>query len=612
MPHALRPLPALPAARPFRSLLLRTVAAIAGACLLGAGLAIAVQAWQAGAALEAAEAEAARDIRDTRLQQLGVALEARQGTAVQQELDLIARYPRVVGVRLVTRDGSRLRAGAPPDLPGSPQPLLPRRALKGIELPVPDPRDGEPPCAQLEIDFDRSGLAAELRAGAWRAALATLPAALLLTLLLSRFMLHEVARPLRRLADHAAQLEPGCAAPVLPPRQERRWRDEFDLVVDSLRLLHGSITQHVGERDLALRTLGAERDRLETAVQQRTGDLTRLNRVLESASRLSARLIYLPPDAYPTALRMTLGDIAELLGARSCALAERNDARRWAWTFCASGVAAGGPAEGSELPPLFPVDGWETQWCTETSDCAESRALLHATGARSLQVCRHDAADGGQLLACLDLAEAVHEREIALIAKPLFGALARWRDLTQLEHARRELLHQSRSDALTGLANRRAFDERKLEEVRRAWRTQRPLSLVMIDIDFFKRYNDHYGHAAGDECLSRVARAIGAAFERGGECAARIGGEEFAVLLPDGTLEDAERRCERIRQTLKHMAIPHAEAPLRIVSVSMGIATLDLGERIAPDVAFDRLMKRADLALYSAKAAGRDTITALA
>jgi len=603
--------PALPPpSAPFRSLVVRTIGMVALVSLGCAGLTLAVQAWQASGAVEAAESATTRDITETRLPRLGHAVRRQDGTTVQQELDLITRYPRVAAVRLDIAGGAAYAAGTPSDLPGMPHALASRKALKGIELAVADPRDGHPPIARLSIDFDRSDLSGELRASLLRSAASVLPAALLLALLLSWHLHREVARRLRQVAQHAAGLCPDGPGPAaLPPRPERHRRDEIDLVHDSLQLLQRSIARHVGERDLALQSVGAERDRLESAVQQRTSDLTRLNRVLESASRLSARLIYLPPDAYPTALRMALGDIAALLGARGCALAERNDGRRWAWTFTSGDATR--LAEGGELPPLFPVDGWETQWCTESSDCAEARALLHATGARVLQACRHDAADGGQLLACLDLAEPVHEREIALIAKPLFGALARWRDLAQLEQARRELLHQSRSDALTGLANRRAFDERKLEEVRRAWRTNRPLSLVMVDIDFFKRFNDRYGHAAGDECLSRVARAIGAAFERGGECAARIGGEEFAVLLPDVSMADAERRCERIRQTIRHMAIPHADAPLGIVSVSMGISTLGMGERTPPDIAFDRLMKRADLALYGAKSAGRDTVVAL-
>ena len=611
---AASPVAPAPAARRFRPLVSRTLAAIALICLVCSGLSLGLHAWLAFSAQADDEQSMARDIAATRLPRLADALRRHDGSAIQHELDLISRYPRLVNARLFAETGATYAAGVPSDLPGAPQgvlhDVLPRAALRGVEMPIAAAGADPSVLGRLELDFDRSGLSAEVRRSVARTAVAIVLPAVLLALLVAWMLHRDISRGLRLIARQAALLKPEeLGPPPTWPRPQRRWRDEIDLVADSFQQLHHGIARYVGERDRALRRLGAERDRLESAVQQRTADLTRLNRVLESASRLSARLIYLPPDAYPLALRMALADIAELLGARACALAERGDARRWAWTF--SGGPGACPAEGTELPPLFPVDGWQMQWCTESSDCHESRALLHACAAASLQVCRHDAADSGQLLACLDLPQAVEEREIALIAKPLFGALARWRDLAQLEQARRELLHQSRSDALTGLANRRAFDERKLEEVRRAWRSQRPLTLVMIDIDHFKRFNDRYGHAAGDDCLARVARAIGAAFERGGECAARIGGEEFAVLLPDVSPADAERRCERIRQTLHHMAIPHADSSLGIVTVSMGIAALCLTERPPPDIAFDRLLKRADMALYGAKSAGRDGIVML-
>jgi diguanylate cyclase (GGDEF)-like protein len=606
--------PASPASRPFRPLVLRTLAAIAVSCLLCSALSLGLHAWLAFGAQAADEQAMSRDIAATRVPRLADALQRQDGNAIQQELDQISRYPRMVNVRLLTPSGTAYVAGAPADLPGAAQGVLqgvlPRAALRGVEIPITAAGAAPTGLGQLELDFDRSGLSAQVRGSVAKTALAIVLPAVLLGLLVAWMLHRDISRGLRLIARQAALLKPEELGPLPAwPRPQRRWRDEIDLVADSFQQLHRGIARYVGERDRALQTLGAERDRLEGAVQQRTADLTRLNRVLESASRLSARLIYLPPDAYPLALRMALADIAELLGARACALAERGEGRRWNWTF--SGGAGPCPAEGGELPPLFPVDGWQMQWCTESSDCHESRALLHGCAAGSLQVCRHDAADSGQLLACLDLPQAVEEREIALIAKPLFGALARWRDLAQLEQARRELLHQSRSDALTGLANRRAFDERKLEEVRRAWRSQRPLTLVMVDIDHFKRFNDRYGHAAGDDCLARVARAIGAAFERGGECAARIGGEEFAVLLPDVSAADAERRCERIRQTIHHMAIPHADSPPGFVTVSMGIATLCLAEITPPDIAFDRLLKRADMALYGAKSAGRDGIVML-
>jgi diguanylate cyclase (GGDEF)-like protein/PAS domain S-box-containing protein len=152
-----------------------------------------------------------------------------------------------------------------------------------------------------------------------------------------------------------------------------------------------------------------------------------------------------------------------------------------------------------------------------------------------------------------------------------------------------ELRSQTFSDGLTGIANRRHFDVAMEKEIRRAKRSGTPLSLLMIDIDYFKAYNDHYGHQQGDDCLIKVAR---------------YGGEEFAVILPEMDSEQSMRMAEAMRQTIVGLQLPHAKSEQGgHVTVSIGLAT-HTGE--LGDIAY--LVGAADRALYSAKRAGRNRV----
>jgi diguanylate cyclase (GGDEF)-like protein len=159
-------------------------------------------------------------------------------------------------------------------------------------------------------------------------------------------------------------------------------------------------------------------------------------------------------------------------------------------------------------------------------------------------------------------------------------------------------------DALTGLANRRTFDERSDEERRAAARTGEPYALVMIDVDDFKRYNDTYGHVAGDATLRAVAQAIESVVHRPRDLVARFGGEEFAVLLGSTAFDDAVVVAERIRAAVAARRIPHrASRAAPFVTISLGVA-VGFGEDADPTA----LIERADAALYRAKAAGRNGV----
>lgn len=177
----------------------------------------------------------------------------------------------------------------------------------------------------------------------------------------------------------------------------------------------------------------------------------------------------------------------------------------------------------------------------------------------------------------------------------------------QLWEANQQLLVNAQQDHLTGLLNRRRFDEMLAFEFRRAWRTATPLALVMVDIDHFKHYNDHYGHQAGDECLRRVGGALRSVLRRGGDMAARYGGEEFVLLLPDTDEQGAAVVADTVVEAVRALKLPHATNQPPHVTVSAGVSALTLGDFEQPD-ATHRLVAMADRMLYRAKELGRNQV----
>ncbi len=201
--------------------------------------------------------------------------------------------------------------------------------------------------------------------------------------------------------------------------------------------------------------------------------------------------------------------------------------------------------------------------------------------------------------------EALEAGAVDFISKPLNAAVVRARVRThlKLQRATAALTHLANKDGLTGLFNRRYFDEQLAREFLRHKRQGLPLSLAFIDIDCFKAYNDHYGHQSGDACLKRVAETIEAATQRPSEVVARYGGEEFVVLLPYTDAADAAKYglwlCEQVaREALQHERSPVAGH----VTVSIGLTSMVPGESNSALT----LVADADRALYQAKSAGRN------
>ena len=236
---------------------------------------------------------------------------------------------------------------------------------------------------------------------------------------------------------------------------------------------------------------------------------------------------------------------------------------------------------------LFPAAlGYEEQWLIQ------HLALRHGAGETELQELAGDiwvnvhharAPDGYLISARVNVTDMVRRGKT-------------------LEATNQMLTQQSSTDGLTGLANRRSFDQSLDTEWQRAGRSLTPLSLLMVDIDHFKNFNDHYGHLAGDECLRRVAAALGSGVRRAGEVVARYGGEEFVLLLPGADHAQACDAAQNCLDRIHQEAMPHAASPTsRQVTVSIGVAT------VVPDATVDAklLVNTADAAMYRAKTGGR-------
>jgi diguanylate cyclase (GGDEF)-like protein len=230
------------------------------------------------------------------------------------------------------------------------------------------------------------------------------------------------------------------------------------------------------------------------------------------------------------------------------------------------------------------------------------------------------------IITALDDRESVdHAYEVGAsdyVTKPIHWAVLRQRVRRLLEQAnlRQQLeaancqlevlvqeLHRLVSiDGLTQVSSRRCFDEYIEQECKRSLREQQPISLILCDIDFFKNYNDNYGHQAGDECLKKVAQTISQATNRSADMVARYGGEEFAIVLPNTDAKGCLNVATRANQLVQSLNLPHAHSGVaQHVTISCGATTLT---STTGAVKVTDLIKASDLALYTAKASGRNCV----
>jgi diguanylate cyclase (GGDEF)-like protein len=204
-----------------------------------------------------------------------------------------------------------------------------------------------------------------------------------------------------------------------------------------------------------------------------------------------------------------------------------------------------------------------------------------------------------------DAAEEIRGLEIGAadyISKPFCPAIIKIRVKNQIElkQLQDKLVELATTDGLTGISNRRCFDQKLAEEWHRALRAKKPLTVVMLDVDFFKKYNDYYGHIMGDECLKQIANILVSNCNRNIDFVARYGGEEFAMILPE--TQSPLTLMEKLFQTLDKLAIPHAMSESGQVTLSIGVSMRvpKQGENQST------LVREADEALYTAKHQGRN------
>lgn len=213
--------------------------------------------------------------------------------------------------------------------------------------------------------------------------------------------------------------------------------------------------------------------------------------------------------------------------------------------------------------------------------------------------------DPGEEERCLDVGG------VDFITKPFHVRVVQARVRTHLTLKKQSDLLRSlaQTDGLTGVGNRRHFDDTLQAEWRSCARAGQPLSLILIDVDFFKRYNDHYGHQAGDACLQSIASVLKAAFTRPHDMVARYGGEEFVCLLPGTTLEGAEKKANELEKAVRAIRIAHEKSDV------FGVVTISLGVAVAHPAAKGEnpadLVACADAQLYLAKQSGRGQVKSL-
>ncbi len=246
-------------------------------------------------------------------------------------------------------------------------------------------------------------------------------------------------------------------------------------------------------------------------------------------------------------------------------------------------IARYGAERGQYLDAVGDVDAWVAQ-CVAAHRAAQQAVLQRLPDGRWVQTDERRTPQGGIAGVRTDVTHLVRKEQ-------------------ELAAANAQLALLSTTDGVTGIGNRRRFDERLATEWLRCGRHQMPLSVILIDIDHFKLYNDHFGHLAGDECLRHVAQLLQGMTRRADEVAARYGGEEFVLLLPDVAQADAIAMAQRCMDRLSDAALAHPRSPTAsVITLSMGVASLVPHAEIGSDT----LVQAADAALYRAKYGGRN------
>ena len=467
---------------------------------------------------------------------------------------------------------------------------------------------------RLRLHVDRAAFLERIEASAIRILAGELVKGLAFGLLMAWLIDKLVTRHLADMARQVASLNPASLRSAIVLRRRRQvHEDELDRLRDAFNRLHHELASHIDSQRALETELRRHRDRLSDMVADRTRSLEQLRSFHSLVIRVLTRFINLPPAQASAAVDNGLGAFGEYFGAERCLLFMHDDDAqcfRVANAWPAIDAPDRTVLKDGDLPPRVMEHRTSRIWLHESGEGQDAASPLRQALAADAYTLVGVEVKGDTIgLLCL-LGRAIAadndnanllELAARVAANMLDHKTAQMNLLeTQqaLEQANHELHLMSRHDPLTGLANRRHFDDIKETEFRRAMRAHSALSVLMCDLDDFKRYNDAYGHAQGDRCLVEVANCLGALFSRAGELLVRLGGEEFVVLLPN---TDASQACalgERIRQAVWELNLPHAASSVADrVTMSVGVATLK--HRSHKD--FDALLHDADVALYHAK-----------
>ena len=528
------------------------------------------------------------------------------------QLDALANFPMVGHVVLRTAIGQEIRAGkqAQQSEASNTRELLLQETLVSPDHP-------EHAVGQLLLYVDQQALLHRLQTDAMRILGAEAIKGLALALLIAWLIGKLVTRHVAHMAQHVAALHPAALDHTLVlKRHATPYRDELDQLSDAFNQLNRHLADHIGTQRALEEELRGHRDRLTDMVAERTDSLERLKGFHSLIIRVLTRFINLPLGQANAAVDHGLAAFGEYFETDRCLLFTHNKA---AHDFHIANAWPPVEARGAgndiwlaedALPPALPTDHASRIWISAHADTAPADdPLLTCLATRAYTIVGVEVKGDTIGLLCLvgqsvpvgsDNASLL-ELAARVAANMLDHKAAQMHLLeTQeaLQQANYELQLLSRHDPLTGLANRRHFDEVKELEFRRASRTDSPLSVLMCDIDEFKRYNDTYGHAQGDHCLIALSNCIRSLFARAGELPARLGGEEFAVILPNVYGEQAFKMAERVRLAVWALNLPHAGSSVTDrVTISIGVACLKHGTHEN----FDKLLQQADDALYRAK-----------
>jgi len=534
--------------------------------------------------------------------------------AVRLQVDSLVNFPAVGRVEIASAIGQTIEAG---DVKGDDKKAADtNNDLSWLETLI-SPEHPDRIVGQLRLEADRAAFLQRIQTSTARILVAELVKGFVFGLLMVWLLRRLVTRHLADMEAQVASLNhASLGTAILLQRSKKTYDDELDRLCDVFNGLQHELVGHIEAQKMLEAELRQHRDHLSDMVSERTHSLERLRNFHSLIIQVLTRFINLPPAQANSAVNQGLGAFGEYFGATHCLLLMHDNSARGFRTvnnWPAShnqGKAITVFLKDADLQPYMPKRNRSRIWlCSSANSESAGQSLQQALCAETYTLVSVETKGKTSGLLCLlgraisssDNDASLLEMASHVSANMLNHKMAQVSLLTAqqaLEQANRELYELSRRDALTGLTNRRYFDDIKDIEFRRAKRAGLPLSVLMCDIDQFKQYNDTYGHAQGDRCLMDVAQCISTLFRRAGEVVTRLGGEEFAVLLPATPLEQALTMGESVRQKVWDLNIPHASSKVATrVTISIGVATFKHG--VHKD--FDAVLHDADCALYTAK-----------